>query len=55
MTAVRPLRTKDGWFVISPVSGRHLKSTLETVGHPEWASQLREAKDPTAMIGACTI
>ena len=51
VTAVRPLRTKDGWFVISPVSGRHLKSTLETVGHPEWASQLREAKDPTAMIG----
>jgi crotonobetainyl-CoA:carnitine CoA-transferase CaiB-like acyl-CoA transferase len=51
MTAVRPLKTKDGWFVISPVSGRHLKSTIETVGHPEWATQLREVQNPTEMIG----
>lgn len=50
VTAVRPLRTSDGWLVISPVSGRHLKSALEAVGHPEWASQLREAASPTEMI-----
>jgi crotonobetainyl-CoA:carnitine CoA-transferase CaiB-like acyl-CoA transferase len=46
----RPLKTKDGWIIISPVSGRQLKSLMTAVDHPEWGDQLRAAPDsPTLM------
>ncbi len=31
---MRPLRTEDGWLLVSPVSGRQLKQALEAVGRP---------------------
>ncbi|MGH9271593.1 MAG: CaiB/BaiF CoA transferase family protein [Ilumatobacteraceae bacterium] len=39
--ANRPVRTLDGWIVISPVGGRQLKATLEAVGRPEAIADLR--------------
>jgi len=39
--AVRPVRTADGWIVVSPVSGRQLSTTVTVVGHPEWIDELR--------------
>src|SRR5262245_6907203 len=50
IAAARPLRTKDGWIVISPVSGTQMKGALSAVGHPEWGEQLRTAASATAMI-----
>jgi CoA:oxalate CoA-transferase len=48
--SVRPLRTSDGWMVVIPVLGEHLKRCCAAVGHPEWIDQLREVKDPSAMV-----
>jgi len=41
--ANRPVRTADGWIVISPVGGRQLKATLEAVGRPGAIAELRAA------------
>ena len=41
--ANRPVRTADGWIVISPVGGKQLKATLEAVGRPEAIAELRAA------------
>jgi crotonobetainyl-CoA:carnitine CoA-transferase CaiB-like acyl-CoA transferase len=48
--APRPLATKDGWIVVSPVSGRQLKALMIAVGHPEWAELLRGFDDAPALI-----
>ncbi|HEY5266216.1 MAG TPA: CoA transferase [Acidimicrobiales bacterium] len=37
----RPIATKDGWIVLSPVSGSQLKALMVAVGHPEWTDVLR--------------
>ena len=50
IAAARPLRTKDGWIVVSPVSGTQMKGALSAVGHPEWGEQLRTAATATGMI-----
>ena len=50
LAGVRPLRTSDGWIVISPVSGRQLKSALSAMDHAEWTQQLLAATDPIEMI-----
>ncbi len=50
IAAARPLRTQDGWIVISPVSGQQMKGALSAVGHPEWGEQLRAAATATGMI-----
>jgi crotonobetainyl-CoA:carnitine CoA-transferase CaiB-like acyl-CoA transferase len=41
--ANRPVRTADGWLVISPVGGKQLKATLTAVGRPEAIAELRAA------------
>jgi crotonobetainyl-CoA:carnitine CoA-transferase CaiB-like acyl-CoA transferase len=46
----QPLRTQDGWIIVSPVSGRQLKGLFRAVGHPEWGDRLRDAGDPVALI-----
>src|SRR5262245_17343003 len=50
IAAARPLRTQDGWIVVSPVSGQQMKGALAAVGHPEWGEQLRAATTATGMI-----
>jgi crotonobetainyl-CoA:carnitine CoA-transferase CaiB-like acyl-CoA transferase len=37
--------TKDGYMVLSPVTGKQLSATLEVLGHLEWKTELREIKD----------
>jgi crotonobetainyl-CoA:carnitine CoA-transferase CaiB-like acyl-CoA transferase len=48
--ATRPLATKDGWIVLSPVSGAQLQSLGVAVGRPEWGNQLQSAAGPAALI-----
>jgi crotonobetainyl-CoA:carnitine CoA-transferase CaiB-like acyl-CoA transferase len=36
----QPVRTADGWLLISPVGGRQLDQTLAAIGHPEWKARL---------------
>jgi CoA:oxalate CoA-transferase len=50
---VRPLRSGDGWMVVIPVTGAHLKRACAAVGHPEWMAELREVADPTQVVTEC--
>jgi crotonobetainyl-CoA:carnitine CoA-transferase CaiB-like acyl-CoA transferase len=36
------LATKDGYLVLSPVSGKQLSRTLDAVGHPEWKEEIKK-------------
>ena len=38
---LRPLRAKDGWLTIAPVSGAGIKKLCEALGHPEWVDELQ--------------
>jgi crotonobetainyl-CoA:carnitine CoA-transferase CaiB-like acyl-CoA transferase len=50
ISAARPLATKDGWILVSPVSGRQLKGLLVAVGHPEWVAELRTLGDALTIL-----
>lgn len=43
------LATKDGFLVLSPVSGKQLSRTLEAVGHPEWKDDFKKITDRKEM------
>ncbi|ELY20255.1 CaiB/BaiF CoA transferase family protein [Vreelandella titanicae] len=43
------LATRDGYLVLSPVSGKQLGRTLEAVGHPEWKEELKQITDRKEM------
>lgn len=49
---LRPLRAKDGWLTLAPVSGTAIKQVCEAAGHPEWADELRSMKDQTQLARA---
>jgi crotonobetainyl-CoA:carnitine CoA-transferase CaiB-like acyl-CoA transferase len=49
LVASRTLATKDGTVVLSPVSGRQLKRTLEALGLGERSEALKAAPDATRM------
>lgn len=40
--SARVLPAKDGWLAVTPVSGQAIRRACEAVGHPEWASELRQ-------------
>jgi crotonobetainyl-CoA:carnitine CoA-transferase CaiB-like acyl-CoA transferase len=44
-----PLATSDGWIVIAPVTGTHIRGACAAVGHREWADELLAQKDAVAM------
>nr|MDQ2724896.1 CoA transferase [Actinomycetota bacterium] len=46
---MRPLRTEDGWLLVSPVSGRQLKRALEAAGRPGAVADLRSLADARAI------
>jgi crotonobetainyl-CoA:carnitine CoA-transferase CaiB-like acyl-CoA transferase len=46
---MRPLRTEDGWLLVSPVSGRQLKRALEAAGRPDAVALLQAVGDARAM------
>jgi crotonobetainyl-CoA:carnitine CoA-transferase CaiB-like acyl-CoA transferase len=50
ISAARPLATKDGWILVSPVSGRQMKALLVAVGHPEWVASLRQLGEAFAIL-----
>jgi crotonobetainyl-CoA:carnitine CoA-transferase CaiB-like acyl-CoA transferase len=43
------LATKDGYLVLSPVTGKQLGRTLEAVGHPEWKEDFKKITDRKLM------
>lgn len=43
------LATKDGYLVLSPVSGKQLSRTLDAVGHPEWKEEIKQIADRKKM------
>ena len=43
------LATKDGYMVLSPVTGKQLGRTLEGVGHPEWKEDFKKITDRKEM------
>jgi formyl-CoA transferase len=44
-----PLATSDGWIVIAPVTGTHIRGACAAVSHPEWGAELLAQKDAVAM------
>lgn len=46
---MRPLRTADGWLLVSPVSGPQLKRALEAAGRPDGVALLRTVGDARAI------
>ena len=36
----RPLKAKDGLFVVTPLSGKNFRDLINAVGHPEWAEEM---------------
>jgi crotonobetainyl-CoA:carnitine CoA-transferase CaiB-like acyl-CoA transferase len=49
---LRPLRAKDGWLTLAPVSGAGIKKLCETIDHPEWAGQLQALGDQRQLAAA---
>ena len=49
LSVPRPLPTKDGSIVVSPVTGRQLKRALEVAGIGTQAVRLKEMRDATSM------
>lgn len=43
------LATRDGYLVLSPVSGKQLSRTLDAIGHPEWKDELKRITDRKVM------
>jgi crotonobetainyl-CoA:carnitine CoA-transferase CaiB-like acyl-CoA transferase len=52
LSATRPVKTLDGWMVVSPVSGRQLAATVRATGHGEWVEELRSIEDAATMTKA---
>jgi crotonobetainyl-CoA:carnitine CoA-transferase CaiB-like acyl-CoA transferase len=48
---LRPLPAADGYVVIAPAAGRHIRAALEAVGHPEWADEVLAIPGQVALIG----
>ena len=42
--------TTDGHIIVSPVTGRQLKSTAEALGHPEWIDEFKTMTDHTVLM-----
>lgn len=46
------LATKDGYLVLSPVTGKQLSRTLDAIGHPEWKDEIKQIANRKAMTHA---
>jgi crotonobetainyl-CoA:carnitine CoA-transferase CaiB-like acyl-CoA transferase len=61
LQSVQPTRTSDGWVVIAPVRGRHIRDMADAVGHPEWITELRALNGAAltdrlfALVGGVTV
>jgi crotonobetainyl-CoA:carnitine CoA-transferase CaiB-like acyl-CoA transferase len=51
-TGLRPLRAKDGWLTLAPVSGAGIKKLCQAVGHPEWVGELQALEDQSNLAAA---
>ncbi|MGH8998215.1 MAG: CaiB/BaiF CoA transferase family protein [Acidimicrobiia bacterium] len=43
------LPTRDGWILLAPTAGEHVKRSCEAAGHPEWVDELRSIRDTSAL------
>ena len=48
-SAIRPMRTSDGWVVVATVTGRQIAAACRAVGHPEWADTILAERDQGAL------
>lgn len=39
------LRVADGWIVVAPNRGEHVRDACRAAGHPEWVEELRTIRD----------
>ncbi|SAK65594.1 L-carnitine dehydratase/bile acid-inducible protein F [Caballeronia arationis] len=46
------LATKDGYLVLSPVTGKQLSRTLDAIGHPEWKDEIKRIANRKEMTHA---
>jgi crotonobetainyl-CoA:carnitine CoA-transferase CaiB-like acyl-CoA transferase len=45
----RPIRTRDGWIMVSAVSRKQIVAACAAVSHPEWAEELIADRDTMRM------
>ena len=45
VSAIRPLRTADGWIVVATVTGRQIAAACRAIGHPEWVDEILSQPD----------
>ena len=45
VSAIRPLRTADGWIVVATVTGRQIAAACTAIGHPEWVDEILAQPD----------
>ena len=51
-SAVRPVRTSDGWLLVAPVTGADIRRACEAVGRPEWGEDILSAPDQVNLVHA---
>ena len=49
MMANRPMRARDGWILLSPVSGTQIRNAMAAVDRPEWGDVVLAEKDGARM------
>jgi crotonobetainyl-CoA:carnitine CoA-transferase CaiB-like acyl-CoA transferase len=49
MMANRPIRARDGWIVLSPVSGEQIRNAMAAIDRPQWADTVFAEKDGARM------
>jgi crotonobetainyl-CoA:carnitine CoA-transferase CaiB-like acyl-CoA transferase len=50
LDAVRPIRARDGWLVVSPVSGRQIRAACDALGRSDLADELFAATEPAETV-----
>ncbi len=50
ITANRPIRARDGWLVVAPVSGAQVRNACAAMGVPELAEEVSSMKDGGAVV-----
>jgi crotonobetainyl-CoA:carnitine CoA-transferase CaiB-like acyl-CoA transferase len=51
-SAIRPVRTRDGWIVCAPVTSPQIAAAFEAVGHPEWTDGVLAQPDQHTLVAA---
>lgn len=50
--AIRPIRARDGYFIVAPGTGRQIAAAFEAVGRSEWTAEVLAPSDHAAVVTA---